>query len=548
MSTTLTASTDAVAPRSSGWFARFMLVLSLNVAALAFLAGTFEDPPKPFNDPAVRNLTFFFSCCCAATSAWVWFCFRSTFPRRWRLGVAAVTSLTTVVLVGVAATLFAQGVLEFSGSLVPRWAPREHEAALVVTMPPMEQNQLSHTTAEDFPQFLGPDRTGWISGPQLARDWESNPPRLLWKQPIGAGWSSFSVVNGFAVTLEQRGSEEWVACYEIETGKPVWGRAIAARHETSLGGIGPRSTPTIDGGQVYTLGATGVLQCLSGDGQVQWSDDLRRRYGISASEDEQTVMFGRPASPLIVDSLVVVPGGGPNGKAKSLVAFDRTTGALVWETENKLPSGEADQIAYSSPALATLAGRRQILIINESTCSSHDPATGQRLWSHPWSGKSNGSANVSQAVAIGDNQVLLTKGYGGGAELLEINPAGDGDLRVTSVWRVPRVLQTKFSNVVVRDGHAYALSEGILECVKVADGSRRWKKGRYGHGQILGVGELLLVLSEDGDLALLELNADKFVQLGKVTALSGKTWNNLCLSGKRLLIRNAAEAACFELP
>ncbi|WP_254510525.1 outer membrane protein assembly factor BamB family protein [Anatilimnocola floriformis] len=548
MSTPVTASTDAVTARSSGWFALVMLVVSLNVAAVVAFIGRLDDPPRPFNDPAVCNLTVFFSCCGAAFSAWFWFCFRSRFSRRLRLGVAGVTSLIVVAAVSTTVAMFAQGALVFSGSLVPRLAAREHEAALVVTTPPMEQNKLGITTAEDFPQFLGPDRNAWIRGPKLARDWDANPPRLLWKQPIGAGWSAFSAVNGFAVTLEQRGSEEWIACYEVETGKPVWGQSIPSRHETALGGIGPRSTPTIADGHVYSLGANGVLQCLSGDGQLLWSDDLRKRYSISASEDEQNVMFGRPASPLIVDSLVVVPGGGHPGKGKNLIAFDRATGLLVWECENTLPSGEADQIAYASPSLATLAGRRQILIVNETTCTAHDPATGERLWSHPWPGKSNGSASASQAVAIGDKQVLLTKGYGGGAELLELSSGNGSELTVTSVWKNPRVLQTKFSNVVVHDGHAFGLSEGILECVDLEDGSRRWKKGRFGHGQILGVGDLLLVLSEDGDLHLVALNHDKFVELGKAGALSGKTWNNLCLYGHKLLVRNAAEAACFELP
>lgn len=549
MSTSFTASRDAAVPaRPSGRIARFMLVLSLNVAALAFLLGLLEDPPKPMNDPAVRNLTVFFSCCGAVLSAWAWFCVRKTRLRRLRLAVAIVMPIGALALVLSLATAFAPGKIEFSGSLVPRLVPPEHAVRLAVAEEPMEHNPLRVTTPQDFPQFLGPQRNAWIPGSQLARSWRKNPPKLLWKQPIGAGWSAFSAVNGYAVTLEQRGSEEWVACYEVETGKPVWGYPITARHETSLGGVGPRSTPTIFGGHVYTLGATGVLQCFSGDGQLVWSDDLRRRYGISASEDEETVMFGRPASPLIVDSLVIVPGGGPNGKAKNLTAFDRVTGQLVWETENQLASGEADQLAYASPVLATLAGKRQILIVNESTCSAHDPADGKVLWSHPWPGKSNGAANISQPVPIGDNQVLLTKGYGGGAELLEVKVAADGELTTTSVWKIPRVLQTKFSNVVVHDGHAYALSEGILECVDLADGNRCWKKGRFGHGQILGVDDLLLVLSEDGDLHLLELNPDKFVELGKVAALEGKTWNNLCLYGKRLLIRNAAEAACLELP
>jgi outer membrane protein assembly factor BamB len=208
----------------------------------------------------------------------------------------------------------------------------------------------------------------------------------------------------------------------------------------------------------------------------------------------------------------------------------------------------ADQIAYASPSLATLAGRRQITIVNESTVSGHDPVTGQLLWSHPWPGKSNGNASVSQAVAVGDDRVLLSKAYGEGAELLQLSEGTGGQLTVTTVWKSARVLQTKFNNVVVHQENAFALSEGILECVDLATGRRRWKSGRYGHGQILGVGDLLLVMSEEGELNLVELNPERLVHLGSFQALSGKTWNNLCLYGKQLLVRNAEEAVCYELP
>jgi outer membrane protein assembly factor BamB len=259
------------------------------------------------------------------------------------------------------------------------------------------------------------------------------------------------------------------------------------------------------------------------------------------------VMWGRAASPLIVDSFVVVPGG---GKArKNLVAFDCETGSVAWEAENIKDDGTLDQISYPSPSLVTLAGRRQLVIGNESTVSGHDVDTGRSLWSFPWPGHSNGDACNSQAAFVDDQQLLLSKGYSGGAELIEVKQSSNGgDFTANSVWKVPRVLQTKFTNVVIHKGYAYGLSEEILECVDLADGKRKWKSGRFGHGQVLGVGDLLLVLSEEGELSLVKLNPSKFVSHGSIQALEGKTWNNLCLYGKRLLVRNAQEAACFELP
>jgi outer membrane protein assembly factor BamB len=549
MATPQSAGKNPVAvARYPAWIARIVIVVALILIVLVGLAGRMDDPPVPLDDPAIRNLIMLISGIGVGLTAWFWFCFRSTYPRRLRLGVAAGTALAIVALVGVVVALGLTRLVQFSGSLAPRLATREHDASLFAMESSSRQANLSVTTREDFPQFLGPERSGWVGAPELARNWQSNPPRLLWRRPVGAGWSSFAATNGFAVTLEQRGNAECVVCYEIDTGNPVWSHAIEARHESILGGVGPRSTPTIHEGRVYVLGATGVLQCLDRSGKLLWSDNLRKRYGVTHTQDEQNVTFGRAASPLIVDSLVIVPGGGPQGNAKNLVAFDRETGRLVWEAENRLPSGQVDQIAYASPALATLAGRPQILIVNESTASGHDPATGARLWSHPWPGRSNGNANVSQAVAVGADRVLLSKGYGGGAELIELGAQGGAELTATTIWKSPRVLQTKFSNVVIHDGHAFALSQGVLESVALEGGDRRWKKGRYGHGQILGVGDLLLVLSEEGELHLLELNAEEFAHLDSIQVLSGKTWNNLCIYGKRLLVRNAEEAACFELP
>ena len=535
--------------RFPGWIARPVIALSLLVVLLVRLIGRLDDAPFPLDDPAIRNLVTLISCFIAVLALWIWFCFRSSYPRRTRMAVLAGSVFAIIALVaGVGIAGFTR-VLHFSGSMVPRLAAGEGEIEPPSTQATTKGANLATTAPDDFSQFLGPERSGWIAGPALSSDWQSAPPKQLWKRAVGAGWSAFAAVNGFAVTLEQRRGEEWVVCYEIESGTPVWGHAIEARHENALGGIGPRSTPTIHEGRVYALGATGVLRCLDGaTGKLLWSDDLRARYGVTAEEDEQLVMWGRAASPLIVARMVIVPGGGPAAKAKNLVAFDLETGRLVWESENLTDDGMADQIAYASPSLATLAGRQQILIVNESTASGHDLTTGRRLWSHPWPGHSNANASASQAVPIEPNRVLLSKGYSGGAELIELSPESGDELNVKSVWKIPRVLQTKLSNVVVQGGHAFALSEGILECVEVASGQRRWKSGRYGHGQILGVGELILVLSEEGDLHLVELNPNKFVQLGSIQALSGKTWNNLCLYGKRLLIRNAEEAACFELP
>jgi outer membrane protein assembly factor BamB len=544
-----------------GLVARIVIALCLMAIVVVRTLTTIDGIPSPWNDMALANiLTLVFGFIATVTLVG-WFCFISSFAPllRW-IALAGV-----LAAVGLFFALFR--LAGVNGEMVPTFAPRWQpvaDAAIgkVETKADAPAADLATTTPDDFPQFLGPNRRCWLPGPELARDWPANPPREMWRRPIGAGWSGFTAVNGFAVTLEQRGPEEWVTCYEVATGNPVWGHSIVARHENPLGGIGPRSTPTIHQGRVYALGATGLLRCLDGkNGLLVWQEDLRKRYFPEAVDalaaaiaDETLVQWGRAASPLIVDDLVVVPAGGPLGQAKSLVAFRAENGELVWEAAVPLPlpPGGTDQISYASPALATIAGVRQILIVNEATASGHDPKTGAVLWTHGWPGNSSQNASSSQAVPVGDDRVLLSKGYGGGAELLKFAPlAGGGLEKLPSVWVNHQVLETKFTNVAIIDDHIYGLSNGYLECVELETGRKTWKKSRkagYGHGQILGVGKLILVQAEDGRVAMVDANPKEFVELGSVKAFADKTWNNLCLYGRKLLVRNDREAACYELP
>ncbi len=254
--------------------------------------------------------------------------------------------------------------------------------------------------------------------------------------------------------------------------------------------------------------------------------------------------WGRAASPLVVGDQVIVPLGGRKGGRRlvSLAAYDKRRGTLLWE-------GGSRQISYSSPRLATLAGVEQVLIVNEGTVAGHDLKTGRLLWEHPWPARTNANPNVSQAVPVPPDRVFVSKGYGQGAMLLRLDPAADGALAPQVVWRNPKILKTKFANVAIRDGYVYGLSDGILECVELSSGRSQWKHGRYGHGQILRVGDLLLLLSEEGEVVLVEATparADNM--LGRFQAIEGLTWNNFALAGPFLLVRNAEEAACYKMP
>ena len=440
---------------------------------------------------------------------------------------------------------------DVTGSLVPRFRARWTSARTTPALPAPPTSvgpdtsapraDLATTTVDDYPQFRGPHRNQSVDGVQFATNWDEQPPKLLWKQPIGAGWSAFAAVNGYAVTQEQREDQEVTVCYEVATGRQVWANAIPARHETYLGGLGPRSTPVIEGGRVHVLGATGVLRCLNGeDGTELWRHDLLAEQGVT--NDLAAVAWGRASSPLVVDDLVIVPVGGPaDGQRTTVAAFDKTTGELRWR------AGDL-QVSYASPVPAELAGVRQVLVIAENALLAVTPERGEVLWSHDWPGSSTAAANVSDAVPVDAHRVFISKGYGYGAALLHVDRSEDGSWEVREEWSNPSVMKTKFSNVVLHEEHIYGMDDIILECLEVGTGRKAWKQGRFGYGQLLRVGETLVVQSESGELTCVRITSDSFQRLGAFQALDGKCWNNLCLHGRHLLVRNDEEAACYELP
>ncbi|MAT69751.1 MAG: oxidoreductase [Planctomycetaceae bacterium] len=402
-------------------------------------------------------------------------------------------------------------------------------------------------TADDYPAFLGGKYWARVDDPGMSTDWQADPPQQLWKRRIGAGWSAFAVVGPYAVTQEQRGDEELVTCYEVATGEPLWTHANTVRFDPSgggsLGGVGPRATPAIHEGRVYAHGATGIVDCLDAtSGQLLWSVNTVEELGASP------LLWGKSTSPVVLGDKLLVSIGQTAGaqtddsQRGSLVAFDLQSGEIRWA------SGER-RCSYATPVVATFAGVEQIVVVNEDFITSHAPDTGQILWEHPWPGNSDANASNSQPIPVGDDQLFVSKGYGEGAELIGLS-ADDDHWSIERVWKRP-VMKTKFSNVVVHDGFVYGLDAANLQCIELATGKQAWKKRRrpaFGHGQVLQVGEHLLILSESGEVILVALDPDAYRELSAFPAIDGVTWNNPTLTGDKLLVRNAEWAACYQLP
>jgi outer membrane protein assembly factor BamB len=378
-------------------------------------------------------------------------------------------------------------------------------------------------------EFRGPRRDGHYQERPIVTDWPAGGLSPLWKQPVGGGYASFAVAEGRAFTIEQRRTEEVVAAYDVATGLELWRHAWAGDFKEWMGGDGPRATPTWHDGRVYALGAEGELRALdAATGAEVWRVNILEDNGVA------NLQWGMAASPLVVGDLVVVHPGGPDGR--SVVAYDRHTGARRWSSLD-------DKAAYSSPVLASVAGRPQILVLTATRLVSLAPDTGALLWSHPWPAPND--INASQPVLVGGDRILLSSGYGKGAALVEIRE-DDGVWATRELWSHNR-LKNRFSSSVVLDGYLYGLDEAILTCVEVDTGEVKWKAGRYGHGQIILADGHLIVLSEDGDLALVRATPEGHEERARFPVLSGKTWNHPVIDDGRLIVRNLAEMAAFDL-
>jgi outer membrane protein assembly factor BamB len=375
----------------------------------------------------------------------------------------------------------------------------------------------------EWPGFRGPRRDGIVRGVRIKTDWSGSPPAQVWRRSVGPGWSSFAVAGDLMYTQEQRGEEEVVACYKASTGEPVWLHRDKARFFESNAGAGPRGTPTLSNGRVYTFGATGILNVLdAANGSVIWTRN-------PASEtNTKTPFWGFSSSPLVIGDTVIVAASG------KLVAYDAANGKQRW-------LGPSAGGSYSSPQLVTIGGVQQVLLTSDSGLVSVNPADGKQIWNHQW------ACNfMVQPALTADGDVLITSQENGTRSI--------GIKRDSNGWTVQEKwtsngLKPYFNDFVVHKGYAYGFDGRILACIDLKDGQRKWKGGRYGNGQLvlLPDQDLLLVVSEEGELALVGATPDQFTELAKVTGIQGKTWNHPALVGDLLLVRNAEEMAAFRL-
>ncbi|MEX0670647.1 MAG: PQQ-binding-like beta-propeller repeat protein [Pirellulales bacterium] len=431
---------------------------------------------------------------------------------------------------------------DFSFGFEWRWKPTSEQRAMAYRkeaamstmsalrdagVPSAEQRR----TLSQWPAFRGPGRDSKQSGVVFRDDWQSTPPEELWRIPVGPAWSSFVVAGDRLFTQEQRGENEAVVCYDATDGRQIWEFTYPSRFFESLGGLGPRATPTLSEGSLYALGAAGSLVRLDmTDGKKIWEVDLKQAAGRN-----EPPMWGFSSSPCVEQGLVIVHAGGAGDLG--VLAFRTADGQLAWSA----PAGER---SYGSVQPITLLNQSYVCLLSNTGAHFWEAATGKRVLDYAFVHE---GYRALQPQVIDGNKVLIPAGMGTGTRLVEFSQTAQG-LEGKELW-TSKNMKPDFNDLLIQDGYLYGFDNAIFACVDLKDGSRKWKGGRYEKGQalLLADSKLIVVVSERGELVLLRATPEKLIELAKLPAMSGKTWNHPVVVGDRLYVRNAEEAICYKL-
>lgn len=397
--------------------------------------------------------------------------------------------------------------------------------------------------AADWPQYRGAAGDG-VSEEIIANsDWAGSPPEILWKSPTPLGFSSFCVAGGRAFTIIARdidgaGNTEVCVALDAETGKELWavnfGRSDYGHSGGNAGapdnrdGDGPRSTPATDGRLVFVYDSHMVLSCLKAeDGDVVWQHDIVAEFG------GQKIKWLNASSPLLAGDTIFVGGG---GSGQTYLAFNKNTGELIWKTGD-------ETITHATPRMADIRGVRQVVFFAQSGLVSVAADEGRELW------RTDFPFSVSSAASpvVDGNRVYCSAGYSVGSKVVQISEQQQAD----ELWFRKNRLMNHWSTPIVRDGHLYGIYEfkkygkAPLQCVDIDSGEIKWSERGFGPGNCILVGDKLVVLTDYGDVVLVDAVADEYRELGRIKAVDGKCWSTPAYSNGRIYVRSTKEAACL---
>lgn len=383
----------------------------------------------------------------------------------------------------------------------------------------------------DWLGFRGPNRDGHAAGITFSTDWAATPPKELWRRPVGAGHSSISVAGDYLYTQEQAGEVELVSCYSAKTGEAVWTVSVKTRHEDTMGGVGPRATPSYANGKVFAQSTGGLFQCLdASNGQLLWSKEM------TTKEDPNPPQYGFASSPLIMGDVVIQYATGA-GRA-DMAAFKLDTGEELWSTA-KGTGG------YGSPHLVDLDGSKQLLLWNSVGLQAFDPANGNKLWEHIFEKKQ--FPRCVQPIHAGAGRFVLGANMDFGTRMVTAAKSADS-WEAKENWTNAKHRPYFNDNVVIGEA-IYGFDGNRICCLDLSTGETKWQGDRCG-GQVMALPAmgLVLVLTEKGEVSLVKADPAAYTEVANFKAINGKTWNHPTIAHGKLFVRNSEEMACFELP
>ena len=377
--------------------------------------------------------------------------------------------------------------------------------------------------AGDWPNFLGPNRDNISTETGLNKNWNTQPPRELWRVPMSDdGYAGPSVANGKVFIINHEGAKDIVRAIDLKTGKDVWTHTYADSAKANYGFA--RATPTVDNGKVYTVSRFGVVNCLDEKtGKPVWTKDVVAEFKGEVPRWEMAW------SPFIDgDKLIVCSGG----SGAAVAALNKNTGATIWK------GGNSDAPGYATPAVATLAGKKQYLVFTAKHLIGVDAANGNLLWQVAWETKYY--VNAATPLVVG-NRVFISSNYGHGCAMITVT--GNN---ASIAWE-NKDLQCHFNSPILYNGNIYGIS-GDLACLDPQTGKALWKQSGFEKGGLVIVdGVIIAVDGAKGDVVMAEASPRAFRELGRIKPLGGQSWTAPIIADGKLIIRNKSALACLAL-
>ncbi len=375
----------------------------------------------------------------------------------------------------------------------------------------------------DWPNWRGPNHDGLSTETGFRKTAWTQPPKVIWEYPVGAGFSSFTRVGNKVYTCGTKDKQQIAFCLDANTGKRIWETPIEKEYRERQGGDGPRATPTVNEGRVYVFAAKGTMLCLDAE---KGSEVWRRQF-------KSPPMWGYSASVLIEGDWAVVSPGMAEG---ALLALDKKTGQEIWKCGK-------DPAAYSTPYPFTLGNTRYIAGFVAKSLIIAEAKTGKEVFRTPWKTPWDISAT---APVFQDGKLFVSSGENTGAAIYALSAAGDGKLSAVEGWR-GKALRCLFQSAVLKDGILYGGDEKDLRCAEFATGKMRWNVRDKAHATVIWADGHLIVLTEDGKLMIAKATPDEFKPIAEAQVLEGRCWTIPMLSDGKLYLRNGQKAVCLDL-